>query len=398
MGRRRTEKGSAPFRLWWRIALTAALAAVLLLLSSRSVREEAGAVRLVAPGVVCAEVRTSEGPHEVRIVRIRRDEPTAQVDVAMAQGALAGVAPLSEIVAAANGRDRPVVAAVNGDFFRMLGQTREGAVFGMTVCGGELVKIGRHDECFYLTDRGTPGIALLDVEGSVESAKLRSPIVGLNNPSTGDGVTLYTRGWGWAVDDAAVVCELFEGPLRSDGLWEARAVEVLEAGAGRVPRGNELFVCPHGPQRAGMLGLRVGAEVSIELSTDGPDSPMQMAVGGNWPLLKDGRIVTPKRSLLSKRHPRTAIGYNSEEVFLLTCDGRQGDWSTGLFLDELAQLMRNLGCTDALNLDGGGSTTAWVDGRIVNRPSEGRERPIGNAVLVRSSGVRGPSGRGRPSG
>ncbi len=392
MGRRRTKKGSAPSRLWWRIALTAALAAIVLLLSSRSVHEETGATRLIAPGVVYAEVRIPDGPHEVRVLRIQRDEPTAQVEVAMARGMLAGLAPLSGIVGAAGGRDAPVVAAINGDFFRMVGQSREGAVFGMTVCAGELVKIGKHDECFYLTDAGTPGIGVLDVEGSIASGKLRSPIVGLNNPSTRDGVTLYTRTWGWAVDDVSVACELVGGPLRSQGRWQARVVEVVAAGSGRVPQGNELFLCPHGSHRAGVLGLAVGSEVSIELSTSGLDAPMAAAVGGNWPLLEAGRIVTPRRSLVSKRHPRTAVGYSAEEIVLLTCDGRQPEWSTGLFLDELAQLMLELGCTDALNLDGGGSTTMWVDGKMVNHPSDGRERPIGNAVLVRSSGVAAATG------
>lgn len=392
MGRRRTEKGSAPSRLWWRIALTTALAAVLLLLSSRSVHEEAGTTRLIAPGVVYAQVRMADGPHEVRVLRIRRDEPTAQVDVAVARGMLAGLAPLSGIVGAENGRGTPVVAAVNGDFFRMVGQSREGAVFGMTVCGGELVKIGRHDECFSLTDAGTPGIGVLDVEGSVVSGKLRSPIVGLNNPSTKDGVTLYTRTWGWAVDDASVICELVGGPLRSQGQWTARVVEAVGAASGRAPQADEVFLCPHGSHRAGVLGLAVGSEVSIELSTSGLDAPIAAAVGGNWPLLEGGRIVTPRRSLVSKRHPRTAVGYSKDEIVLLTCDGRQPEWSTGLFLDELAQLMLDLGCTDALNLDGGGSTTMWVDGEVVNRPSEGRERQIGNAVLVRSSGVAAATG------
>ncbi|HCU37304.1 MAG TPA: hypothetical protein DGT21_18285 [Armatimonadetes bacterium] len=140
------------------------------------------------------------------------------------------------------------------------------------------------------------------------------------------------------------------------------------------------------------MGLAAGSEVAIELSTKGLDEPMSAAVGGNWPLLEAGRIVTPRRSLMSKRHPRTAVGYNAEEIVLLTCDGRQPEWSTGLFLDELAQLMLDLGCTDALNLDGGGSTTMWVDGEVVNHPSDGRERPIGNAVVVRSSGVGAAAG------
>jgi exopolysaccharide biosynthesis protein len=64
-------------------------------------------------------------------------------------------------------------------------------------------------------------------------------------------------------------------------------------------------------------------------------------------------------------------------------DGRQAPYSDGMTLAELAALMRRLGATDALNLDGGGSTTMVVQGRIVNRPSDQEgERHVGDALAV----------------
>jgi exopolysaccharide biosynthesis protein len=65
-------------------------------------------------------------------------------------------------------------------------------------------------------------------------------------------------------------------------------------------------------------------------------------------------------------------------------DGRRPRWSRGATLGELRKIMRNLGAVDALNLDGGGSSEMVVKGKVVNRPSDGRERRITNAVLILS--------------
>jgi len=63
-------------------------------------------------------------------------------------------------------------------------------------------------------------------------------------------------------------------------------------------------------------------------------------------------------------------------------DGRQRDLSAGMTLDELARHLVGLGCLEAMNLDGGGSTTLWFDGQVRNRPCDGYERTVANSVLV----------------
>jgi exopolysaccharide biosynthesis protein len=83
------------------------------------------------------------------------------------------------------------------------------------------------------------------------------------------------------------------------------------------------------------------------------------------------------------RHPRTAIGVTATgKILLVVIDGRRARWSRGATLGELRNILRDLGAVDALNLDGGGSSEMVVDGEIVNRPSDGRERRITNAVLI----------------
>ena len=100
-----------------------------------------------------------------------------------------------------------------------------------------------------------------------------------------------------------------------------------------------------------------------------------------------------EKRFVSGRHNRTAIGLKPDgTVVLLVADGRSKGVAEGLSLTELTLIMRWLGCCDAVNLDGGGSSTMYVRGKgeggIVNHPSDnGRfdaqgERPVANAILV----------------
>jgi exopolysaccharide biosynthesis protein len=117
-----------------------------------------------------------------------------------------------------------------------------------------------------------------------------------------------------------------------------------------------------------------------------------MIIGG-WPrILRDGENVANDASTIEgtlsgnaeARHPRTAVGFSrdSSTLVLLTVDGRSEN-SGGMTLLELADMMRQLGAWQAMNFDGGGSTTMVIDGRVVNHPSDHQgERAVGNALLV----------------
>jgi exopolysaccharide biosynthesis protein len=112
-------------------------------------------------------------------------------------------------------------------------------------------------------------------------------------------------------------------------------------------------------------------------------------------LIRGGEMVKlPETSLVISRHPRTAAGTrnNSKRVVLLTIDGRTGE-ASGMTLPELAEFMKLLRCRDAVNLDGGGSTTMWISGRpfngIVNMPSDNKkfdhygERAVSDILVIK---------------
>ena len=114
------------------------------------------------------------------------------------------------------------------------------------------------------------------------------------------------------------------------------------------------------------------------------------AVGGAGLLRLDGRELTDwTEEIISKgfdttRHPRTMIGAGGDgSIWLVTVDGRNLAISLGMSFTELQRLASRLGLRSALNLDGGGSTTMWVEGRIVNHPSDAEgPRKVSDAILV----------------
>jgi exopolysaccharide biosynthesis protein len=119
-------------------------------------------------------------------------------------------------------------------------------------------------------------------------------------------------------------------------------------------------------------------------------SKAQNILGAGPQLIKEGKIdITDKREKMiagfaTDRHPRTAVArLNSGKLLLVAIDGRQPGVSVGMSLQELAELLLEFGATDAINLDGGGSTTMVIQNKIVNRPSDQTgERPVSDAILV----------------
>jgi exopolysaccharide biosynthesis protein len=83
------------------------------------------------------------------------------------------------------------------------------------------------------------------------------------------------------------------------------------------------------------------------------------------------------------KHPRTIIGkYPNGDILLIVVDGRNEDWSKGITLERIQDKLLILGVEDAYNLDGGGSTTLYYDGNILNQPSDSGERNVANSFIL----------------
>ncbi|MEU9792216.1 phosphodiester glycosidase family protein [Streptomyces sparsogenes] len=115
--------------------------------------------------------------------------------------------------------------------------------------------------------------------------------------------------------------------------------------------------------------LVAGGRIAVDAATEGMLDPQDLSFGYAWS---------------NGRQPRTMAGIDKEgRLLLVTVDGRQPGTSEGFTLAEGAEFMRSLGAEEALNLDGGGSSTMAVGGRVVNVPSDAAgERPVGDTVQV----------------
>lgn len=134
---------------------------------------------------------------------------------------------------------------------------------------------------------------------------------------------------------------------------------------------------------------------TIDISAWGPERedhravPEEDAVVSGPLLMDDGRDIPLDSINFNRlRHPRTMIGATDDgHILFIVVDGRQPEYAEGMSLFELRALARSLGCTDLLNLDGGGSTTLYVrnegDSGVVNRPSGKVEREVPSIVFVK---------------
>jgi hypothetical protein len=99
--------------------------------------------------------------------------------------------------------------------------------------------------------------------------------------------------------------------------------------------------------------------------------------------LQDGEVVHDTAPYSVSRHPRTAIAFNDQYVYFVVVDGRSEGYSVGMTLDQLGAFVRDeLDATYGLNLDGGGSSTMWVNGTVENSPSDGHERPVPDGLMM----------------
>lgn len=100
-------------------------------------------------------------------------------------------------------------------------------------------------------------------------------------------------------------------------------------------------------------------------------------------LLKDGKKMEIPDKWKETNQPRTILGkYANDDLIMIVIDGRQSSWSIGITLEQLQDKLLQLGVKDAYNLDGGGSSTMYFNGKILNRPSDGKERPVANNIVI----------------
>ncbi len=330
----------------------------------------------VAPGVRYTRWRQTDarGPIVAHLLTVDPSTPGLRIDYA-SMGSVRRVASVKHILAADG-----AVAGVNGDFYD-IGHT--GAPLGLGKDRQRGLLHAREDgwnNAFFINRRGRAGIDDLPMTASV----LHRPNLEVTNLNSSfvspGGIGLYTPRWGQTAGYRVTRGQ--KERVRQVLVEDHRVVSNRRKLSNDTSIKGLMLVARGDSAQLLKDELPKGTRVQVRYRL--PGKP-QMAISGNHFLVHDGIIkVVDDREM----HPRTAIGVDSDtgEVLILVIDGRSSR-SRGFTMVELASLMIDLGADEAINLDGGGSSTMVgrnLNGKsaVLNTPSDGFQRWVANAVAI----------------
>jgi len=329
-----------------------------------------------------------EGPWSVHVIKLDRTNSDYSLHTTLAGGTVQGMVTLSEQVRAMHSDLGRPVAAINGDFYHTSPKAYYGDPQGLQISDGELISGPTDHACLWIDSAGRPRTEVVQSLFRVTWPGGSTTPFGLNEDRPGDGAVLYTPtmgpSTGTKVGGREIVLEAADRqswlPLRVGAKMQGKVIEIRDAAD--TPLKPGIMVLSLGPQLlVDAPTLKAGDVVQISTATSPDLAGSQTAIGGGPRLLADGKVVEGWKSP-NQRHPRTAVGWNDQYLFLVLVDGRQPGLSVGMSYVELAAYFQKLGCTHALNLDGGGSASMWAFGQVVNNPSEGKERPVANGLVL----------------
>jgi hypothetical protein len=327
------------------------------------------------------------GPFVIHLLKI--DLNLVDIKLAHAMDEAIGLETVSSIAA----RYR-AVAAVNAGFFVTSGLYRGDDVSVLKIGGRWFSEPAKERAAVgFVTQKGHTELVFghLTFDGLVETAGGgRHKIDGINRPRQENELIVFTPEFHKTT---------LTVPTGVEVIIRRNRVQKIKNSSGSTPIPEDgLVISASGTARDWLLkNLRPGQRLNLELGVQAIEKAAaakwqqaQNIVGGVPQLIRDGRIdITSELEksaarFATDRHPRTAIARCKDgRMLLLVVDGRQPGHSTGMSLPALAELLLEFGAIDAINLDGGGSTTMFLDGKVVNKPSDASgERPVGDAILI----------------
>jgi hypothetical protein len=341
--------------------------------------------------------RAAKIPTTVHVVRVPRKDHKWELESVHALGKAIGLAKVTaQLEIAARPEASPVVA-INGDFYVRRGDFA-GDARGLQIMKGELLSAPTGSASFWIDAVDQPHIGETISTFRVSWPDGSSAKLGLNSERAADEIVLYTPAAGSSIPSSGGTEIVLERdgnapwlPLRVGKIYQAKVRRVQKTRPGENSAIDpEVLVLSVGP-KAAVPRLAAGDLVRISTETQPALRGVSAAISGGPILVKDRKRQAIKVtedsdsyvfSSMRERHPRSAIGWNDEYYFLVSVDGRQKGVSVGMTLDEFATELVKLGCDYALNVDGGGSSTLWFDGKVRNYLCDGYERDVANALVV----------------
>jgi len=354
--------------------------------------------RTVSPGVEYAQVKREFSGQTVSMNLLRLDLTKVRLDVVHANDRAIGTETVSSMA-----KRHGAFGAINGGFFRDDGSVWAGDAAGILKIDGHFLSEPEKDRtALYITNHtelttSSFGKSRLILIVRYEKRKLY--VDGINRQPADSQLVVFTPEFGRATSTSNDVTELVVSGNKMRGVYDGSGTNsipddgfVLSASG---ERRNDLmqFYKPRHRIALQFGDLDADSLVFWDETNFGHGFPpiggSEDIIGGVPQLIKNGKVdITWEQEktnlkFVETRHPRTAVAKLKDGKFLMiTVDGRS-ETSGGISLFDLADYLLTLGATDAMNLDGGGSTTMYVDGKVVNHPSDPTgERKVSDAILV----------------
>jgi len=337
-----------------------------------------GSRRFVERGIIYGHQRRGDifGPNVVNYLEVDLQQGI-EVKLGLAQNKVFG----SEYVSRISERFG-AFAAVNGAYF-----APNGRPLGVLMIDGELISEPYANRTALGMDgKGSLVMGNVDFLGEVlmEDGTFLFEVHGLNRPREFDELVAFNYHYG----------------NQTNTNHFGHEVTVIDGEITRIQLGNSpippsgFVLSGTGEAKDFLETLEIGDKVQIntELICQWEETDIRQIIGGGPRLVRDGKVeITGKEErfqndILIGRNPRTALGITADnKLLLVTVNGRQPNISVGMTLNELADFLIELGAVQAMNLDGGGSTTMVVRNLVLNIPSDGSERAVSNAIVVIAS-------------
>ena len=351
---------------------------------------------LVGPGMTAAKFDIPALPLKVSVVEMDLTNPYVVMETCLGgEKSVACETPVN--MAIRNTRPgHEVVGAVNGDFFMTSPTNEVGLPLSGQVRNDELVLSSHNRACLVLDTDNKPFIDRLTFVGKVTSGDHSFSLNLVNRMRyayeniAANQSFLFTRSYGPVTYDGSstgrmVLLRPAEGEFRWNANGTERCVieDIFDAqGSRTIPEGKAILWLK-GTYANQTEWMNVGDVLDISFSltlNNGPqDVNIHQLIGGsNHIIMQNGQFMED----WAERHPRTAIGFNADStrLYFVVVDGRHLT-SVGVTLREMKGIFDALGAVNAVNLDGGGSSCILVNDEVLNHPSDGPVRAVGNGCL-----------------
>ena len=323
--------------------------------------------KLLAKGVTYSYLQDEMNGRQIQAYLVSV-EPGARYQLLpfSAAGAYNGRGRLSQFA-----QQNKLIAAINASYF-----DTDGWVIGCIKNQGQMMAMDDEPRSGYVLKNGNPDIVQdINYYGTLDLPNGQHLVLkGMNRARISDDLVLYNS---------------FFAPSTKTNQW-GREIKIVNNRVTAISTAGNMVITPgssvisgHGASAAALAQLRVGDRVTISetLGNSAADAAETVVSGGPL-LVEHGRVqvrVAEEKipaDIAKGRAPRTALGIKKDGTLLMVVvDGRSNN-SAGLTLTELATYMLRLGAREAVNFDGGGSSVMAINGQVVNKPSDGRERSV----------------------